>query len=58
MKSWRCIVSITVALLALTLGAAAGGQHPAAPHDNHSADFHAMEQKLAYLKAERREGPS
>jgi len=51
MKSRHCIVSITVALLALTLGAAASGQHPTVPHDNHSADFHAMEQKLAYLKA-------
>ena len=48
--NWRCMVSIKVAFVALTLGMAAGAQHPAAPRDNHSAEFRAMEQKLAYLK--------
>jgi hypothetical protein len=46
MNCWRCLI----AFVALTLGVAAGGQYPATPHDTHSAEFHAMEQKLAYLK--------
>lgn len=46
----RCLVAFSVALLALTLGVAAGGQHATTSHDTHSAEFRAMEQKLAYLK--------
>jgi len=48
--NWRGIVAIIVAFVALTLVVAAGGQHAAAPQDSHSAEFRAMEQKLAYLK--------
>jgi hypothetical protein len=46
MTGWPCLVVV----LALTLGVAAGGQHAAPPKDAHSAEFRAMEQKLAYLK--------
>ncbi len=46
MNRRRCLI----AFLVLTLGVAASGQHPSPPHDTHSAEFHAIEQKLAYLK--------
>ena len=39
-----------IAFVALMLGLAAGGQHTAPSRDSRSAEFRAMEQKLAYLK--------
>jgi hypothetical protein len=46
MKLPRCLVPFLLFTLAVT----AAGQHQQATHEDHSADFRAMQQKIAYLK--------
>ncbi|HKD85308.1 MAG TPA: hypothetical protein VKB58_11215 [Terriglobales bacterium] len=46
MSQWRSVAALVV----LAVGIAAAGQRAQTPHDNHSAQYHSIQQKLAWLK--------